>query len=216
MEITYYGHSCFRIKTKKAVLVTDPYDESTGYKLPKLSADIVTISHDHGDHNNLAAIEGTEVHPEPFVVRGPGEYEVSQAYIWGLQTYHDAEKGKIRGKNTIYFILAEGIRICHLGDLGHSLSDKMTERISQTDILILPVGGEYTINAAQAMEIVEKINPTIVLPMHYRLPDSKLTLAPVEEFLGKAGLDAVKPLPKLVVTDETLPEEREVIVLEKK
>ncbi len=216
MEIVYYGHSCFRIRTKKAVIVTDPYDDSTGFSLPKLSADIVTVSHQHADHNNIGAVEGTPAHPDPFVIQGPGEYEVSQAYIWGLQTYHDADKGKQRGKNTVYFILAEGLWMCHLGDLGHPLSDKMVEKISQTDILFLPVGGEYTLGAAQAMEVVEKINPNIVIPMHYQLPGSKIALASVNEFLNKAGLDEVKPIAKLSVKTDTLPEEREIIVLEKK
>lgn len=213
MEISYFGHSCFRIKTKKAVVLTDPFDESVGLPLPKLQADIVTVSHDHKDHSNFKVVAGTQDHSEPFVIQGPGEYEISEVYVWGMPTYHDEEKGKKRGKNTLYFMLSEGIRICHLGDLGHPLSTKMADKINQTDILFVPVGGNYTLDAAAAVKVVDQISPSIVIPMHYRLPGSKMELAPVEEFLERIGAESVKPVPKLSVKTETMSEERQIVVL---
>ena len=223
MEISYFGHSCFRIKTKKALVVTDPFDGSIGLTLPKLKADIVTVSHGHKDHANFKVVEGTEAHPEPFVIQGLGEYEVSEMYVWGLPSYHDDEKGKKRGKNTLYFMLSEGVRLTHLGDLGHLLSDKMADKISQTDILFVPVGGKYTLDAAMAVKVVEQISPNIVIPMHYNMAGSSpekdpsgLGLAPVKEFLEKIGAESVRPVPKLSIKAETMPEERQVIVLDAK
>lgn len=216
MEISYFGHSCFRIKTKKAVVITDPFDEAVGIPLPKLSADIVTVSHDHHDHANVGAVAGTAEHPEPFLIQGPGEYEVSEVYFWGLPTFHDDQKGKLRGRNTLYFILTEGIKICHLGDLGHVLSDKMADKINQTDILFVPVGGEFTLDAATAVKVIDQISPNIIIPMHYDLPGSKMGLAPLTEFLEKIGAESVKPVPKLVVKADQMPEEREVVVLASK
>ncbi|MCJ7827581.1 MBL fold metallo-hydrolase [Patescibacteria group bacterium] len=216
MDIQYYGHSCFRIKTKKAVIITDPYDDSVGFSLPKLKADIVTVSHQHKDHSNIKVISGIEEGVEPFIVCGPGEYEINEVYIWGIQAYHDNQKGKKKGRNTIYFFSAEGIRFCHLGDLGHVLNDKAAEKLSQTDVLFVPVGGRYTLDTDQAIKVVEKVNPNFVIPMHYQLPGSALELAPVADFLKKVGSEGVEPVDRLSIKTEMLTEETKVVVLKKK
>lgn len=209
------GHSSFRIKTKNTLIVTDPYD-GIGIKMPRVKADIVTISHAHHDHNFIEAVEGTEAHPEPFVISGAGEYEVSGVFILGIGSYHDASGGSERGKNTIYLITAEGLRLCHLGDLGYLPEEKVIEELSQADILLVPVGGTYTIGAKKAAEIINQIEPEIVIPMHYKIPGLNLDLASVDDFLEEMGIEKGKKLPKLSLRKETLPEEREVVVLEKK
>lgn len=217
MEITYLGHACFRIKGKEATVITDPFDpEIVGYEMPKVKADVVTISHEHGDHNYLPAITGAEKREAPFVIRGPGEYEASQVYVVGWPTFHDEEKGAIRGKNTIYSITFEGISLCHLGDLGHKLSDKQAEDLGQTNVLFVPVGGPYSLKAREALPVIDQLNPQIVIPMHYRLPGSKIELAGLEEFFAAAELEKKEAVEKLVVKADELPEERQIVVLEKR
>lgn len=164
MEITSLGHSSFRLKGKTATVVTDPYDPAmVGLAFPKhVAADIVTVSHDHGDHNAVGNLEG-----RPFVVRGPGEYEIKGVGIVGIGVYHDTENGAQRGSNTIYRIELDGLSFVHLGDLGHSLSADQVDTLDGVDILFVPVGGYYTIDAPTAAALVNKISPSIVIPMHY-------------------------------------------------
>jgi L-ascorbate metabolism protein UlaG (beta-lactamase superfamily) len=176
--------------------------------MPRLEADIVTISHNHEDHNNLEAIKG-----EPFVVRGPGEYEVKGIYIDGISAYHDAEQGAKRGENIIYRFEIEDISIAHLGDLGAELDDKQLERLEGTDILLVPVGGVYTLDAQKAISVINQVEPRLVIPMHYKLPGLKFALDPVDNFLKAI---AIKPRQeeKLKITKKDLPQEdMEVIVL---
>ncbi len=164
MDITYLGHSSFKIKTKSAVLVTDPYDPAmVGMKFPKIYADIVTISHAHADHNKTDLIKDPRK-----IIEGPGEYEVLGVSVIGFPSFHDDKKGEERGKNTIYVIEAEGLRIAHLGDLGHKLSESLVEDIGNIDILMIPIGGEFTINSSAAVEVVRSIEPKYVIPMHYK------------------------------------------------
>ena len=141
MDITYLGHSAFKIKGKHIVIITDPYSEKmVGLKFPRhLTGDIVTVSHDHDDHNFIANVEG-----KPFVVNGPGEYEIKDTAIMGLSTFHDGQKGSTRGKNTMYRIELDGLVILHGGDLGHTLSDHDLDELGNVDILLVPVGGTYT------------------------------------------------------------------------
>lgn len=212
MEIRFLGHSCFQIKGRKAIAVTDPYDTSCGLKLPKVSADIVTVSHGHGDHNNVAAVSGTTRRKKPFVVVGPGEYEIAGVSIFGLPSFHDDVKGEKRGKNTIYIIEMDNLRLGHLGDLGELLSAQQLEEMNGLDLLFIPVGGVYTINAHQAVGVVAKIQPKIVIPMHYQLPKLNLKLAPVDDFLKAIGGEGLKPVNKLVVSHDKLPEERMTVV----
>lgn len=216
MEIQYLGQSCFRIKGKETVLLTDPYDsQKVGFKFPKTTADVVTISHDHYDHNNWIAVEGTDQRPEPFVINSPGEYEVAGISVFGVPSFHDSLNGQKFGKNTIYIIALEGVRLIHLGDLGHKLDNNQLEQVNGADVLFVPVGGTYTLDAKKAAEVVNQIDPSIVIPMHYKSPGLNIELAPVEDFLKEMGREEVKPVPKLVIKDN-LPQEQELIILAKK
>lgn len=216
MEIQFIGHSCFRIRGKKATLVTDPFQPDLGLKLPALSAEIVTVSHDHADHNNSHAVKGTSKREKPFVVKGPGEYEIAGVSIFGTSSFHDAQQGSKRGKNTIYLISMDNLKLVHLGDLGHCLDDQQLEAVDGADILFIPVGGTFTLDAEAAVEVVAQIEPAVIVPMHYQLPGVKLDLQPVSEFLKALGEDDIKAVPKLVITQEKLPEERKVVVLKAK
>jgi L-ascorbate metabolism protein UlaG (beta-lactamase superfamily) len=211
MEIKYLGHSCFRLKGKKIILLTDPYGEAVGYKMPPASAHIVTVSHDHFDHNNIAAVHGTSTREEPFIINGPGEYEISGITIFGFPSYHDEVKGADRGKNTIYLINMDGIKIAHLGDLGHSLSDSLLEELNTPDVVFVPVGGTFTLGPREALKVVNQLEPKIVIPMHYQVPASSPEmagkLAPVEDFLKEVGIKEFTSVEELTVTPESLPQE---------
>lgn len=215
MEITYLGHSSFKLRGKSAVLVTDPFDpDFVGLKYPKTQADIVTISHPHKDHNFSEIIEGG-----PFIISSAGEYEIKEISVFGFSSFHDAKSGEERGKNVIYLIEMEGLKICHLGDLGSSLSSEIIEEIGVADILMLPVGGKVTIGSAEAAELIRQIEPSLVLPMHYKtsgLKESFDDLAPVEEFLSKMGVETPEKTDKLVVSKDKLPEEMKIILLERR
>jgi len=156
MIITWLGHSCFKIQDKLTpegvTIVTDPFDKSVGLKVPRFEAQIVTISHDHSDHNNVSAIKG-----DPFVIKGAGEYEVKGVFIEGVEAYHDDQSGAQRGKNIIYRIDFDEMSVTHLGDLGHTLDSKQLEKLEGTDILLIPVGGNFTIGANKAVEVVSQI-----------------------------------------------------------
>lgn len=212
MEITFLGHSSFRLRGKTATLVTDPFESKMiGLKFPKVSADIVTISHDHNDHNQADLVSGS-----PFVISGPGEYEVKGVSVYGLATFHDEQGGAERGKNTVYAINIDGMKLAHLGDLGHELSEGQLEELADIDILMIPVGGVYTIDAKRAAQVAGQIDARIVIPMHYKLPGLTLGLAGVNEFLKEMGADEVRSQPKLFLTRDKLPEEQAVMVLEKR
>jgi L-ascorbate metabolism protein UlaG (beta-lactamase superfamily) len=214
MEIQYFGQSCFRLKGKQGVLVTDPFDpQYVGLKLPKLAADVVTISHDHSDHNYLSGVQQGVNRPHPFVISGPGEYEVSGIFINGIGSFHDETEGSQRGKNTIYLIKQDNLRLVHLGDLGHKLTEEQLEKINSPEVLFLPVGGIYTIDGETAAQVVAQIEPKVVIPMHYRLPGLIIELDELEKFLKTMGVEDLKPQPKLTLNYQTLPEEREVVVL---
>lgn len=213
MEITYIGHSCFKIKGKNISVVIDPYNpEAMGYKLPKLEAEVLMLSHLHDDHNFVSGVTGYQL-----LIDGPGEYEKSDVFIHGIDTYHDDKQGKDRGKNTIYLINIDGFDVLHLGDLGHELSKDILEKIPNVDILMIPVGGKYTIDAEMASKVISSIEPSIVIPMHYATPDSELKdeLAKLEKFLDEMGVeDSYKKEDKLKITQKgDLPEDTEVLVL---
>lgn len=212
MELSWLGHACFRLRGKEVTVVTDPVGPQVGYTLPRgLNAQIVTVSHDHPGHNNLAAVGGN-----PRVVRGPGEYEIQDVLITAIASYHDAERGKKLGRNTIYLLHMDDLQICHLGDLGHPLTEEQQEEMSDVDVLLLPVGGNHTINAAQAVEVISQIEPKIVIPMHYATPATQGKvegLDPVEKFCREMGIEAVEPQPRLAVTRNSLPAEPQVVIL---
>lgn len=211
MEITWLGHACFRLRGKNVTIITDPYEDRIGYKLGRVTADIVTVSHEHYDHNNVAAVGG-----EPKVINGPGEYEIGGIFITGIQTWHDAESGHRRGRNTAYLIEMDDLVTCHLGDLGHVLSAQQAEAMSNVDVLMVPVGGNFTINAAQAAEVISLIEPRIVIPMHFKTEGLKLEIEPLDRFARAMGLKEIKTVPKLTVTKSSLPEETQVVVLDYK
>jgi L-ascorbate metabolism protein UlaG (beta-lactamase superfamily) len=215
-KIYWAGQSCFQISVSNsrdhsADIVIDPYDESIGLKLPNLSADILLVTHDHHDHNNVKGIKGT-----PFLIDGPGEYEIKEVFIQGIPSFHDDKEGKEKGLNTIYVIEAEEMRFCHLGDLGQKqLTDEQLEKIDSVDVLMIPVGGEFTIDSASAQKIIGQIEPKIVIPMHYALPNLKIKLEDVAKFLKAMGKPSVAPQDKFVVKTSTLPKEgeTEIVVL---
>lgn len=208
MDITWLGHSCFRIRGNQAIIITDPFPPDIGYTLGKQTVDIVSISHTHPNHSYNEGITG-----EYRLVKGPGEYEIAGVLILGLATYHDAVKGQSKGKNTIYLFEVDGITICHLGDIGHILGDEEVEEMGNVDILIVPVGGVSTINASMAAETIRKVEPKIVIPMHYKTPKTNRELDPVENFLKEMGQTAVEPRPKLNVSKSNLPLVMQVVVL---
>lgn len=215
MDITWLGHASFRIKGKGASIVTDPFDFKTvGLKFPRVEADIVTVSHHHFDHDQVQVVGG-----DPFVVDGPGEYEVKGVSIFGIQTYHDNKNGAERGTNTVYSIVIDGIRVCHLGDLGHKLSSEQLGEIGNVDVLFVPVGGFYTIDSVEASEAILVIDPKVVIPMHYKVlglnPEVFGKLEGLENFVKEIGLEPTK-VDKYTITQDKLPEERQVVVLERK
>ena len=208
MDINWLGHSCFRIRGSQAIIITDPFPPGLGYTLGKQTADIVTVSHPHPSHSYNEGISGAHR-----LVKGPGEYEIAGVLMLGITTFHDAVKGQARGKNTVYLMEVDGVAICHLGDIGHVLSDGQVEEMGNVDILMVPVGGGNTINASMAAEIIRKLEPKIVLPMHYKTPKTTRDLDPVDNFLKEMGQSLIEPRPKLSVTRANLPITTQVVIL---
>lgn len=211
MEITWLGHSCFKLRGREASVVTDPPAKSTGYTIGRPTANVVTVSHDHEGHNNVKSVTG-----DPRVVQGPGEFEVSGVLIKGTRTYHDAEQGNELGKNTAYVFEVDGVTVCHLGDLGHVPTAEQVEELSGCEVLLIPVGGTRTIGAKAAAETVSLLGPKLVIPMHYGTPAAKDKLDPIDTFLKEMGSPKAidEKQPKLQVTKSTLPEETKVQVLD--
>jgi len=210
MVITWYGQSCFKIQSGETVLFTDPFCKEIGLTPPRGAANIITISHQHRDHNNYDALTG-----EPLVIKGPGEYETKGISIKGILSFHDNKEGKERGTNTIYIIEIEGIKICHLGDLGEEkLNDTQIEEINGVDILMIPVGGIFTINGEDAVEIINQIEPKLVIPMHYKIPGLNIKMDGVDVFLKEMGVGKKEVVDKLTIKKKDLPqEETEVVVM---
>lgn len=212
MEIIALGHSGFRLRAKEATVVIDPPAPAFGFPLKGVTADIVCVTHDHPGHNFTAGISG-----EPYVVRGPGEYEIRGVLISALRTFHDDKHGAERGGNTVYVIHIEDLLVAHLGDLGHPLNAAQQEEVAGADILMIPVGGHATINAKMAAELISELEPTIIIPMHYAAagahPAGSVPLDPVETFFQAMGVPIAEPLPKLVVTRNTLPPQLQVTLL---
>ncbi len=211
MDIHWLGQACFKIKGKQASVVLDPYSEKIGFSLPKIEADIVTVSHDHYDHNAATQVSG-----DPFVIKGPGEYEIKGVNVIGVPSFHDNKKGQERGKNILYSVRLDGVNITHMGDLGQDqLSADQIDSLGNVDVLMLPVGSVYTIDASTATKIVSSLEPSIILPMHYQDKDSKVDLEPVEKFLKEMGKEDIEVIKKLTVTKDRLPSEPQVVILEK-
>jgi len=208
MEISWLGHSCFRIKGRQATVITDPYPPDLGYSLGKPTAQIVTVSHQHPSHSYVQAIDGG-----PKLVTGPGEYEINGVLITGIATFHDMERGQKKGKNTVYLIELDEVSVCHLGDLGHVLTAEQVEEVGNVDVLLLPVGGVSTINAPLAAEVVRQLEPKAVVPMHYKTEALSRELEPVDRFLKEIGVKEIGSQPKLTFTRSSLPASTQVFVL---
>ena len=209
MEITWLGHSCFRIRGSRTTIITDPYPPDLGYSLGKPTARIVTVSHQHSGHSYVQGVGG-----EPRLVTSPGEYEIGGVLIMGIATFHDREKGKKRGKNTVYLIEADEISVCHLGDLGHVLTTLQVEELGNVDVLLLPVGGVSTLNASMAVEVVRQLEPRVIIPMHYKTEALTRELEPVERFLKEMGVEQVDSRPRLSLGKTSLPASTQVFLLE--
>jgi L-ascorbate metabolism protein UlaG (beta-lactamase superfamily) len=196
MQITYLGHSCFLFENRSGVkLITDPYTR-VGYELPKgLTADEVLTSHGHFDHNYLDGIEG-----KPILLDSAGKYNVCGVEVEGFDSWHDPKKGSLRGKNVIFHFTMDGLRFCHFGDLGEEYSKELAEKLAGADVWLIPVGGTYTIDAAQALQYIEKLSPKLVIPMHYLPQDGALDIAPIEDFLDKVSQNLIIPCQNGVFT----------------
>ena len=212
MIITWQGHSCFKIQDKMGTdgvtLVTDPFNKEVGLKVPNFEADIVTVSHDHADHNNTSALRGT-----PFIIDCAGEYDYKGILVEGIDSFHDDKKGAERGSNIIYRIEVDDISVAHLGDLGSVLDNAQLEKLVGTDVLLIPVGGKYTLDAKAAVEVISQIEPRIVIPMHYKTEGLKIDLDPIEKFIKEIGLTPTYE-EKLKISKKDLPvEDMELVIL---
>ncbi len=216
MKISWAGQSCFKIvfpkkKGEPVNLIIDPFDEKSGLKFSTFSADILLVTHDHYDHSNTKGVKG-----DYFLINSPGEYEIKKVHITGIDSYHDDSQGEERGKNTIYTIEAEGIRICHLGDLGQKqLTDSQIEKIGNVDVLMIPVGGKYTISAHESHSIISQIEPKMVIPMHYKIPGLKVELDGLEDFFKVMGQNSIETQSKITIKKDNLSKDKtEIVVLE--
>jgi len=219
MELTWYGHSCFRIIERgMAAVVTDPFDDSLGYPSLRLKADIVTVSHDAPGHNNLEGVKG-----EKRAITGPGEYEIGGVFITGIATGqgNGSEKSDKKRKadeegrrNTLYLFDFDGLTVCHLGDLDHVPTQAQIEALGSVNVALVPVGGGGGLNASQAAEVISLIEPGIVIPMHYKTSAAASKLDPVGKFLKEMGLGTLKPEASLKLTKSDLPDETHVVLLE--
>lgn len=207
MEIIWYGHACFALITDATTIITDPFDNSLGLSLPALEADIVTISHDTPHHNAVTYIAG-----EYKTLTHPGEYEINEIFITGHALY-PIKKEDGQDRNVIFTFEMDNLTVCHMGDVNHVPTPSQVETFANVDVLLIPVGGSLSLNAAQASEVVAMIEPAIVIPMHYQLPGIIPPLAPLDKFLKEMGLAQPEPQPKLKINSTTLPLETQTIIL---
>lgn len=209
MEIQWLGHSCFRLRSATSTLITDPFSSTLGITLTGIQAEVVTISHPHPHHSNLEGIEG-----DPYVIDSPGEYDVKGIYVHGIATTLSEEAGE-GGRNVIYRIEMDGVTLGHLGDLGQPLPSRQAEELSGVDVLFLPSGGGCTVTPVQAAQLVNIIEPRLVIPMHYQSPELTFSLSPIEEILRELSVQEVVPQARISVTPTNLPPERRVVLMEK-
>lgn len=209
-EFRWFGHTCFRIRAREATILTDPVGRSTGYALPRnTTADVITISH---EGSGAVTLDGLKT--EATILRGPGEYEVHEVFVTGIRTFQDAERGAKRGYNTVYLIEVEGMVICHLGSLGHVLTEEQAEAMTNVDILLVPVGGEPTLEPSVAAEIVARIEPKLVIPMRYATSHGDRELKGIEPFCKELGVDLPVPEERLTIRQSELGETVRVIALQ--
>jgi L-ascorbate metabolism protein UlaG (beta-lactamase superfamily) len=217
MIIQYYGHSCFKLTTKPAGRATDditvffdPFDKEIGLRPPQGQADVVFVSHDHHDHNNVSALKG-----DPVVIDAPGEYSVKGINVIGTDSFHDNVEGAEKGHNTIFILEAEELKICHLGDLGCDLSGKQLEEMDGVDVLFIPVGGKYTLEGKKAAELVRKVEPAIVIPIHYKVPGSTIDIEDEKSFCLAMGNCPEEKISKLNIKKKDLEGKSMEVVLMK-
>ncbi len=209
MDMTWLGHACFRLRGREGIVLTDPPDPKSGHAIPRTEAGLVTMSHEHAGHASLRSVAG-----EPVVLRGPGEYEVHEVLVTGLGCFHDEEKGAARGRNTVFAIRLDDLVICHLGDLGHALAAADIEKLGDVDIALVPISGpDINLSAARAAEIVQQLEPKVVVPMSYD-PDDKKKDTPYMRLLHELGVKDLEVVSKLSVTRSTLPENLQVVALD--
>ena len=209
MRIKWLGQSCFLITNKRCInILTDPFDDTLGYKMTKEKINIITISHEHYDHNNTMGIKG-----KPVVLKGSVNRDTHKMIFKGISSYHDSVYGKHRGKNTIFVIKTDEMVLCHLGDLGHLLENVQLEEINQVDILFIPVGGYYTLNHIQADQVIEQLKPKIVLPMHYKTDAIKWSIDPLSFFLEKKQNIKIIGENSFEIDSISLPEKTTIYVL---
>jgi len=212
MKVKWLGHACFLITADNGLkIITDPYIEGSGLKYSPIdeSADIVTVSHDHFDHNNVSAVKG-----KPDVVKGSGTKTVKGIQFKGVATYHDEAKGGQRGDNVVFCFTVDGVNICHLGDLGHRLSKEEIAQIGDIDVLLIPVGGFFTIDAKVASQVCEDLKPKVIIPMHFKTPRCDFPITEVDDFLtGKSNVKKLNSS-EVELKATTLPTTAEILVLQ--
>ncbi|MBK8430608.1 MAG: MBL fold metallo-hydrolase [Chloroflexi bacterium] len=206
MELTWYGLSCFRLTERgQSTVVTDPYDGKVGLPPLKLKADILTISHDAPGHNCEAAVTGHK-----HALRGPGEYEIGGVFVRGITT---SRKSTAERRNVIFVFEYSGLNVVHLGDLDKVPSQSQIDELGEVNVLLIPVGGGNTLSAPQAAELVSLLEPNVVIPMHYHMPELTFQLGELERFLKEMGVSEFTPEANLKITRSSLPEETQVVVL---
>lgn len=212
MEITWYGHSCFRLTERRmATVITDPYDHTVvGYQPLNLRGNIVSVSHNAPGHNNVSAVKS-----KPRIITGPGEFEIGGVFVTAVQTnsHKDGKSGK---RNILCVFDYDGVTVAHLGDIRHVPNQSQIEALGTVNIALVPVGSGNGLNAAKAAEVVSLLEPGIVIPMHYSTPDSKIELDSLDKFLKEMGLSNVAPISSLKVTKSVIPSETRVEVLDYK
>jgi L-ascorbate metabolism protein UlaG (beta-lactamase superfamily) len=217
MELRYYGHAMFALTSGGTTIVIDPYNDDVGYPRPTVTADAVVTTHEHADHSNVGLVGG-----RPRVIRGlaqegktwaPLDERVGPVRLRGVATYHDDQQGSARGKNTVVIVEAEDLRVVHLGDLGHLLSDEQVRAIGPVDVLMVPVGGHYTIGPADADAVIAQLGPRVVIPMHYKTEvNPSWPIGTLDDYLkGRAGV--VRMGSAVKITPSALPARQEIWAL---
>jgi L-ascorbate metabolism protein UlaG (beta-lactamase superfamily) len=208
MEIKFYGHACFSVKNGKFMVVTDPFSDKIGIKLPELKANVVTVSHNDKAYNNADAVQGS-----PMILNWPGEYENTGIHFKGIHSFHNSREDKEQLENVIFTFKIDDVRFCHLGAQGTKLTSEQLEQVGEADVLFVPVGGKGVVDAKKAKEIIEQIEPRIVIPMAYHTDGSKLGLDSLEPFLSVMGAKTVEPVDSFEVKKSELPEDNSKVVV---
>lgn len=209
MKIEWLGHACFMLTAADGTrILTDPFNEKVGYKVPHVETDLVTCSHGHYDHHSVEVVKG-----HPTVIDKPGKHQFKGISITGTHLWHDHEHGTARGDNTVFVYEIDGLRIAHMGDLGHVPDQTQAASIGHIDIMMIPVGGYYTIDAQEAVKVIDIFSPKIIIPMHFKTPVMNFPIAGVDVFLSLAGA-AERPGHSFEITAQTLPVEKKILVLD--